>query len=197
MALTRRGVLAASATALSTAGCLGTTGGGGEQLPPPVAGDPEADVTVAVYEDFACPHCRTFNERIVPAIEADYIDPGIVRYEHHDFPIPVHPQHSWQAASAARSVQHRDGDFWTFSKGLFASQSRLGPPLYESLANQVDVNGSGVRTDAVNERFRATVDGDRQRGRDRGVSGTPTVFVDGEEVSASTAAISDAIEAAR
>jgi protein-disulfide isomerase len=194
MASTRRAVLGTSAAALSLGGCLGATGPG-ERLPPPVAGDPDADVTVAVYEDFACPHCKTFTEEEFPVIQSEYIDPGRIRYEHHDFPIPVHPEHSWDAANAARSVQARDGDFWAYAKGLFANQSSLGPPLYEQLANQQELNGDGVRTDAADRRYRNTVRGDRSDGQDRGVGGTPAAFVNGEQVPASAAEIGAAIDA--
>jgi protein-disulfide isomerase len=193
MELLRRRVLGTGAAALALGGCLGATGPG-ETLSPPVAGDPDAAVTVAVYEDFACPHCKTFAEAEFPTIQSEYIDPGTIRYEHHDFPIPVHPRHSWQAANAARSVQARDGDFWAFTKGLFANQSSLGPSLYEQLANEQDLNGAGVRSDAVNARYRETVRGDRAGGQDRGVTGTPTVFVDDEQVPASAAEIGAAID---
>ena len=112
---TRRDVLVAGVgLAGATAGCLSnateddgtptsTGAGAGDLLPTPVAGDPDADVTVAVYEDYACPHCRTYSEEVFPQVEEIYLSAGTVRYEFHDFPIPVDETVSWQAASAARA----------------------------------------------------------------------------------------------
>jgi protein-disulfide isomerase len=169
-------------------------------LPSPVAGDPDADVTVAAFEDYACPHCATYSLQVFPQLASEYLEPGTVRYEFHDFPIPVDETVSWQAANSARAVQAAAGPqaYFEFSEALFANQSSLGPDMYASLADDVGVDGSAVRDAATSRTYDPTVRGDRQRGVDRGVSGTPTVFVDGNEVTEATYdAISTAIDDAR
>lgn len=183
----------------------GDEGSGGKTLPAPVAGDAEAAVTVAVYEDFACPHCRTYNLEELPTLWKSYVEPGRVRYEHHDFPIPVHPTHSWRAASAARSVQDHGtlAEFWTFAKSLYRNQQSLGLELYGSLASDLGLDGETVRSDAKTEAYRSTVEADRRRGKQLGIRATPTVLVDGQPVTNadgnlvhSAAAVGDAIERA-
>ena len=213
---TRRGVLSATTVALGAiAGCSGgsseaeptesaetATPVPGQPLSTPVAGDPEADVTVAVYEDYACPHCATYSESVYPQIREEYLSEGTVRYEFHDFPIPVDEEISWQAASAARAVQDSAGAgaFFTYSERLFANQNQLGPDTYAELTEGLDVDGETVRAAATGELYRPTVSGDRDAGIDRGVQGTPTVFVNGEPVEWSEIAyepVRSAIEAAR
>lgn len=169
-------------------------------LPVPVAGDPEADVTVAVFEDYACPHCGDYSLDVFPQLASEYLEPGTVRYEFHDFPIPVNETVSWEAANAARAVQAAAGSqaYFEYSEALFANQSSLGPETYATLADDVGVDGPTVREAATGRKYDPTVSGDKQRGVDRGVTGTPTVFVDGTAVSEpSYDAISDAIESAR
>jgi protein-disulfide isomerase len=212
---TRRQVLAAAGVAgvVGLAGCTGggstptadgrgndgggtTTGtadgGGSGERPadrrnPPVEGDPEADVTLAVYEDFACPHCRTYNTNGYPTLAEEFVDPGRVRYEHRDLPIPVLDPESFEAANAARAVQDRHGDeaFWAYADALFTSQDALGsetPVLYAALADDLGHDGEAVRTDAVDRAYADTVGGDRQRGIDAGVEGTPGFVVNSEVV---------------
>jgi protein-disulfide isomerase len=214
---TRRQVLAAAGVTgiVGLAGCTGggstpTTdgqGGGGNgdgnsdgggdgngseetpagQLSPPVRGDPEADVTLAVYEDFACPHCRDYNANGYPALAEAFVDTGQIRYEHRDLPIPVLDPESFEAANAARAVQTRHGReaFWTYADALFANQDALGsetPGLYAEVAVELDYEGESVRTDAVDRAYTDTVMGDRQRGIDAGVEGTPGFVVNGEVV---------------
>jgi len=218
----RRAFLAgATALATTTAGCLGGGGAdteteppelgtiadsatptGGQPLPTPVAGDPDADVTVAVFEDYACPHCGTYSLEVFPQVAADYLETDEIRYELRDFPIPVDEQVSWQAASAARAVQASAGTqaFYVYSERLFANQDSLGPDTYASLTEGLDVDGEAVRTAATERRYDQTVEADKQAGLDRGVQGTPTVFVDGEPVQWSEIAydpVREAIEAAR
>lgn len=176
-----------------------TTGTPSPQLSTPVAGNPDATVTVAVYGDFACPHCKTFNEDVLPKLRADYVDPGEIRYEHRDFPIPVDETVSWQAPSAARAVQATlgDGAFFEYADLLFATQSSLGPDTYASLAGEVDADDYTVRTAAVERRYDATIRAARQQGIDAGVRGTPTAFVNGQRVDATYDALSSAIDEAQ
>lgn len=181
------GALAAGGT-VALAGCGGGAGGG-ETLPPPVAGDPEAGVTLAVYEDFACPHCARYNEEGFPGFESAYIEPGEIRYEHHDLPIPVANPGSWEAANAARAVQDRAGDeaFYAFAARVFANYTQIpdaGPSLYESVADDLGLDGVAVRSAAIDRDYQATVEADRQAGDDTGVSSTPTFVLDGEIVAA-------------
>jgi len=157
------------------------------QLPPPVRGDPEAGVTLAVYEDFACPHCRDYNENGYPGLAEAFVDTGRIRYEHRDLPIPVLDPESFEAASAARSVQDRHGDeaFWEYADALFANQNALGaetPALYADLAADLGYEGGPVRTDAVDQAYANTVGDDREGGVDAGVEGTPGFVVNGEVV---------------
>jgi len=220
----RRAFLAGTAAlATTTAGCLGggsgSGGGGGEPpeigtiadsstptggqpLPTPVAGDPDADVTVAVFEDYACPHCATYSLEVFPQVAADYLESDQIRYEFHDFPIPVDEQVSWQATSAARAVQAGAGSqaFYVYAERLYANQASLGPDTYASLTEGLDVDGESIKTAATERRYDQTVEAAKQGGLDRGVQGTPMVFVDGEPVQWQEIAyepVREAIESAR
>ncbi len=196
----RRALLGMGGLAASTlAGCLGGASGGsgsqgGNTLPTPVQGNPDANTTVTVFEDFACPHCQTYNLEVLPTIASQYIDPGNIRYEHYDF--PVVNETSWRAASAARAVQKRADtkQFFTYAKALYENQSRLGPDTYASLANGMDLKGGAVRKAAENQTYRPTVEANMATGKDRGVRATPTIFVGDRTVEATVEAISSAIE---
>lgn len=223
--VTRRGLLR-SAGALATiglAGCPGDGASGGteptetteattpngrpapeQQLPTPVAGDPDAAVTVAAYEDLACPHCRTYTLEVQPELWSAYVEPGEIRYEWHDFPIPVDPTHSWLAADAGRAVQAEADSidaFWNFLEAAYERQDDLSLDLYATLANDVGVDGETVRQETEARTYEPTVVADRQAGLDRDVSGTPTVFVDDNRIEGPTLeslqnAIDDALESA-
>jgi protein-disulfide isomerase len=201
-ALRRRRVLAAlgSAAVVGAAGCTGDGNGDGEtpsatsdgsvdpttttgasgRLPAPSMSSGDPDVTVAVYKDFACPHCATYAAEVEPQVVGEYVDTGEVSLAHHDFPIPVDDPESWRAANAARAVQADAGDtaFFAYADRLFENQSSLGLDTYADLAEEVP--GETVRSAASDRSYDDTVESDRSTGIDRGVQGTPTVFVDGE-----------------
>lgn len=48
-------------------------------------GDPNAKVTVIEYASASCPHCARFNNDILPAFKAKYVDTGKVRYVFREF----------------------------------------------------------------------------------------------------------------
>lgn len=201
--VSRRKLLGAAGAAgvAGLAGCLG--GGGGDdgnapELAPPVKGNPDAAVVVKVYEDFACSHCATYTEEVLPKLESEYLEPGRIRYEHRDFPIPVDQRWSWSTAIAARSVQDTEGDdaFWEFAKEAYRRQAGMSMSAIKEIAGQVGADPARVTEDTRNEAYRSVVEADRKNGVDAGVGGTPTVFVDGETITSNYIAIAGAIDAA-
>ncbi len=52
-------------------------------------GSSEAKVTVKVFSSLTCPHCANFHAEIFNNLKKDYIDTGLVRFEHHAFPLDL------------------------------------------------------------------------------------------------------------
>lgn len=199
---TRRGFLAATATASASVALAGCSDDGGidpegiDTGERPARGDETAPVTVTVFEDFACPHCRRFNAQVVPPIVQQYVEPGDVRYLHADFPIPVDETWSYAVGSAARAVFEEAGNdaFWDFSTAIFARQGEYSYDVIESVAGEVAGVGQTARTAAEDETHRDALDADRSLGQRWGVSGTPSVFVGAESVDPVPQSIRDAID---
>ncbi|SFS76559.1 DsbA family protein [Halostagnicola kamekurae] len=182
---------------VAVAGCLNSNSGNGGEfelegepaLPVPVAGDPEADVTVMVFKDFGCGACARYTLEdelnVYPRLKESYIDPGEIRYEFHDFPIPANPDWSWEIASAARSVQDQGGDeaFWQFEENIYAEfTDGYSLDVIESTANDAGVDGEKVVTDTEDGAYRGELETERERAKNAGIKATPTVIVDGEQV---------------
>ena len=52
-------------------------------------GSSEAKVTVKVFSSLTCPHCAKFHTEIFNNLKKDFIDKGIVKFEHHAFPLDL------------------------------------------------------------------------------------------------------------
>ena len=52
-------------------------------------GNSEAKVTVKVFSSLTCPHCANFHAAIFNNLKKDYIDKGLVKFEHHAFPLDL------------------------------------------------------------------------------------------------------------
>ncbi|WP_255171787.1 DsbA family protein [Natrononativus amylolyticus] len=201
--MNRRAFLGATVatTAAAVAGCtalfpaslpdeLEGVDGDADQLPTPTLGD--GGVTVEVYEDLGCPGCQEFQRTVMPELEADLLETERATYHHYDFPLPADDR-SIAAANAARAVQddtrtddEPNGAFFEYKRTVMEtddwSDDRLVDLAEDEGADPVVV-GDALEEDA----YYPTLVADWNRGDDRGVTQTPTVLVDGEEVDDPTA----------
>ena len=44
---------------------------------------------VKVFSSLTCPHCANFHEVIFDELKTEYIDKGLVRFEHYAFPLDL------------------------------------------------------------------------------------------------------------
>ena len=220
MERTRRSLLAAGATVgvVGAAGCLGGGSDGGESAIDtgeydcslseptdpnldyrPTLGNPDADVTVQAFEDFTCGHCATYKLDHFPTIREEYIDPGDVHYQHWDFPLPVNETWAVPVASAARGVGARNGDeaFFEFASAAYESQGDYSGEALGAAAEAAGADPCAVLSDAEFTAYEEAAQSDKSEGESMGVSGTPTIFVNGSPVEEGYAAesIAAAIDA--
>ena len=52
-------------------------------------GSSEAKVTIKVFSSLTCPHCASFHAHIYEKLKKEYIDKGLVKFEHHAFPLDL------------------------------------------------------------------------------------------------------------
>ena len=52
-------------------------------------GENNAKVTVKVFSSLTCPHCASFHNIIFGNLKKDFIDKGLVKFEHHAFPLDL------------------------------------------------------------------------------------------------------------
>ena len=52
-------------------------------------GDSSAKITIKVFSSLTCPHCAKFHDKIFSDLKKEYIDKGIVKFEHHGFPLDL------------------------------------------------------------------------------------------------------------
>ena len=52
-------------------------------------GDVNSKVTIKVFSSLTCPACANFHSKIFHQIKEEFIDKGLVRFEHHPFPLDL------------------------------------------------------------------------------------------------------------
>jgi NhaA family Na+:H+ antiporter len=147
--------------------------------------DPESDhvrgvwsdeaVFVVGYEDFLCPYCR----RLRPVIQRlrDALGDRLV-YVFRHFPNErANPGANLAArATEAAALQER---FFEMHDAIFDHELPVGRVELLDLAAAIGLDRSRFERDLDSEPVRARVERDLAGGRENGVTGTPTLFVDG------------------
>ena len=208
---TRRTVMTLGvATVVGGGGAFLLEGGSGPDTPqcstsppvdldPPSIGTSNVPVPIVAYTDFSCPHCKDYELDVVPKIRQRFLQSQEVTYTHRDFPLPV-DDWSRPAASAARSVQRQtdDATFFEYSHKLYQNQDSFSYSLFGELANSVGADGKQTRTAAQQNRYCKTLNQSLTQGSDRGVSGTPTVYVADQKLEApGISEVANAVQQAR
>ena len=144
----------------------------------------EPAVTVALYEDFLCPACGTFQERsggyLRKAVESGQI---AVEYRPFTFLLGASEnRYTQRASNAAACVADTAGvaEFADFHEALFKDQPREGGPGPDDKALIALAKKSGAPDAAAcirEEKFADWVAQAVIAGRERGVSSTPTVAI--------------------
>lgn len=145
-------------------------------------GSEKASVTVIEYASLGCPVCAAFHKRVFSKFKAAYIDTGKVHYIYREFPIG---RSSAAAAHAARCVPEKDyfkiNDRFMAKRGRWNAREPNLDLLYK-IVQETGLSRSAFDSCMANQKTMAGIVWTKQRGREFGVKGTPTFFINGAEV---------------
>lgn len=144
----------------------------------PVYGNERAPVTVVVFADFECPHCKMEAPKLRKAVQ-QYRGQARLVYLH--FPLSNH-QRAEVAAWAAEAA-FRQGKFWEMHDLVFDHQTQLEDEDLERYAKQIPgLDLQKWKADAQSESSKLAVGKDRALGESLDIQGTPAVYVNGRHV---------------
>lgn len=153
-------------------------------------GDPTAPVTVEVFEDFQCPACKSYSEQIEPQLVENEVANGQVHYVYRHYPFlddRAAGNESDQAANASMCAAEQ-GRFWDYHDMLFANwngenQGSFADRRLEAMAEALGLDMEQFNTCFQQDRYADEINADFARGQELGVTGTPSIFVNGQQIS--------------
>ncbi len=143
----------------------------------PELGPPDAPVTIVEWADFECPACRAFYPVVDDLVKRF---PGQVRAVYKFYPLGSHP-HGESSARAANAA-HKQGKFWEMHHLLFDNQDRLEQSDLERYAGKLELDVAKFRAEMGSDDTIGRIERDKKQADGVGLSGTPTVFINGREV---------------
>jgi NhaA family Na+:H+ antiporter len=130
---------------------------------------------VVVYGDYLCPYCRQLR-RVLERLRKTLGDR--LTYVYRQFPNErVHP--GAQFASRASEAAGRQDKFWEMHDALYDHEGPLSDAVVLEIATSLGLDMARFRKDLDDAPVHRRVEDDVEDGRRNGVTGTPTIFVDG------------------
>ncbi len=153
-----------------------------------VYGKSDATVTFVEYADYECPACAQYYP-FIKRLKNEYGDRA--RFVYRNFPIPGHAN-GIPAARAAEAAALQ-GKFEEMEGELFTRQSEWAPldagslqKTLDSYAQALGLDMNKFRADMASDAVLAKIDRDAQSGIKAGVDSTPTFFLNGIVIRASS-----------
>lgn len=158
----------------------------------PFLGEEAAPVSIVEFGDYKCPVCKDFNESFFPMIDKELVQTGKAKFHFMNYSfINVDSNRSAQFAEAVYQALGNDR-FWEFHHLMYEKQpddlSFEKVDLYTNdflketlgaIATEEEV--ASVMAVVEEEGSMAAWEKDTETAKQLGVSGTPTLFVNGKE----------------
>ncbi len=144
----------------------------------PSLGPANASIVIVEFADFECPHCGMAAPIIHGAVDDPEFKPK-TRFVFKNYPLPSH-EHAEPAARASVAA-HQQGKFWEMHDQLFTHQENLGVQDIEGFAKKLGLDLEKFRADWVSNATKDAVAKDRELGTRIGITGTPSIFVNGRK----------------
>jgi protein-disulfide isomerase len=162
----------------------------------PVRGAKQSKVVLVAYDDLQCPYCTMMHQILFPELLKEYGDR--VTFVYKDFPLPNHAWANHAAVDANCLAAQNPDAYWNFVDSVHASQQEInGKGTQELRLAELDritmQQGTDHKLDAaslqacVKTQNDAVVKASVREGESLGVEGTPTLFINGEEMSGGVA----------
>lgn len=152
----------------------------------PFKGDVNAPVTVIEFSDFECGFCQRFYQDTLPDIQANHIDTGDVLFVYRHFQLFGDRSLPPMVASECAFQIGGNDAFWPVHDAIFETPSPRSNDQLRGFAEAAGLDMAAWDSCFANgqgsSEVLAIIDQDVSEGRAAGVSGTPTVFVQGNRI---------------
>ena len=134
-------------------------------------------VTIVEFSDFQCPFCSKFADMLTE-VQKDPAYAKDVRVVFKQFPLPMHKDAGM--GSEAALAAGKQGKFWEMHDILFKNQKAMTRADVEKYAEQLSLDMVAFKSELDKQVNKAKVDADLAMGKQFGVRGTPSFFINGK-----------------
>ncbi|MGA9354215.1 MAG: thioredoxin domain-containing protein [Terriglobales bacterium] len=150
----------------------------------PAKGPANAPVTIIEFSDMQCPHCQ----KAAPVVESLLAQEPDAHFVFQNFPLPMH---NWaeKAAAYVDCVGRASNEaVWKFIQKTFEDQTNITEANVDeklkAIATASGANADEMAACAAKPETKSRIEASEALGKAVGVTGTPTLFINGRSVGA-------------
>ncbi len=144
----------------------------------PPAGNPDGVILVQEFSDLECPACRVAHAKVSAPLLQQY--GNVIRFEWMHFPLQSH-RYAMDAAKASECAADQ-GKFWEYIDKVFEHQNSISTESLLVWAREMKMDAELFERCFKSGAKKGIAIDNYKKGREMGVKGTPTFFVDGKQV---------------
>lgn len=143
---------------------------------------------MVIFSDFKCPSCKLFHDTILNKVREKYVSKGKLKI--YSFNFPILGSDSITAAKVGEAIYKQNPTaFWKYYDYVYQNQkaedkkwATVDYLINLSKRKIRNIDYSKVIKDASSPEITKDVNADKKIGKNLGVSGTPTIFINGEKI---------------
>jgi len=144
----------------------------------PSRGNANAPVTIVMFTDFQCPACAATHP-VLQEVLKSYADK--IRFVVRDYPLTQIHKNAFQAALAANAADAQ-GKFFEYVEILYQNQAKLDDESLIQYASRLGLDLKRFEADLKSKKFAPDVERDLADGKTYGITGTPTIYINGVKI---------------
>ena len=140
-------------------------------------GSPAAPITIELFSDFQCPHCKELHDEVLPSLIADFVNTGKVYLVRHYFLLPLpYSRVSATYVCAAEKIDKYDqvSDVLWRTQQLWMQSGKVDETVAGALS---PADMQKVRALVKDPSITAEIDKDTALGASQRVNQTPTMII--------------------
>ncbi len=143
----------------------------------PFLGKATAPISLVVFSDFECPFCSKVQPLLEEILKKN---PNSLKVVFKHFPLKMHKKA--EPAALASIAAHEQGKFWPMHDALFTLGKKLNKETIEKAAADIGLDMAKFKKDWKSPASKEKLKQDMISAGKAGVSGTPTLFINGRQV---------------
>lgn len=145
----------------------------------PSRGSADAPVTIIDFSDFHCPFCKKAAP-VMKQIVDTYKDK--VHFIFKNFALSDTPGQGSFSTHEAGVCAQEQGRFWPFYEAIYGAADKPDAAGLRKIAQNIGLNMTAFEACMKSDRPKKTIFLDQQEGKAKGVEGTPSFFINGQQV---------------